>query len=77
MSITCNDGVDIPTLISEPCNGEYISTACITSPVSIIALNLPINATQQQINNALVLVVQNLLQQIVELTTRIEVLETL
>jgi len=76
MSLICNNGVNIPELILEPCKGENISTACVSSPVSITALNLPANSTQQQINTAFVLALQNLLNQIEELTARVEVLET-
>jgi len=70
-------GTNIPELLqSEPCNGEYISTACIAQNGAITALNLPANSTQQQINTAFVLALQNLLNQIEELTARVELLET-
>jgi hypothetical protein len=77
MSDLCYQGTTVPLeLIEEPCNGDYTSTACISSPVAITALNLPVNATQQQINNALVLAIQNLSNQIAELTARVVELET-
>ena len=77
MSDLCYTGTTVPLeLIEEPCNGSYTSTACISSPVAITALNLPTNSTQQQINNALVLAIQNLSNQITELTARVVELET-
>lgn len=77
MSLICNNGVDIPELLpSEPCKGDYVSTACVAQSGAITALNLPANSTQQQINTAFVLALQNLLNQIEELTARVEVLET-
>mgnify|MGYP006349048743 FL=1 len=77
MSDLCYTGTTVPLeLIEEPCNGNYTSTACISSPVAITALNLPANATQLQINTALVLAIQNLSNQIEELTARVIELET-
>ena len=77
MSDLCYTGTTVPLeLLEEPCGGNYTSTSCVSSPVAITALNLPVNATQLQINTALVLVVQNLSNQITELTARVVELET-
>ena len=44
------------TLDNSPidCEGTIASTACVASPTAITFLNLPIGATQAQINTALV-----------------------
>ena len=73
----CNNGISIPSLGISPCpDGIYHSDKCIIHSGAITALNLPANSTQQQINTAFVLALQNLLNQIEELTARVEVLET-
>jgi len=76
MSDICNNGTSVPTLSQETCNGEYKSTQCIIHPTAISYLNLPINSSQQAINNALILALQYKDEQIAQLTERIETLET-
>jgi hypothetical protein len=71
MPLTCQNGTDIPTLQSEPCNGEYTSTNCVTIPEALSYLNLPANATVTQVFNALVLALQFKDQQIQELQDQI------
>lgn len=57
--VTNNDPID--------CEGTYISTLCVTHPTAITALSLPANATQSQINNALVVALINALDRITAL----------
>jgi hypothetical protein len=76
MSDICNNGTSVPSLSQETCNGEYKSTQCIIHPTAISYLNLPINSSQQAINNALILALQYKDEQIAQLTERIETLET-
>ncbi len=76
MSDICQTGTSVPTLTQETCNGEYKSTQCIIHPTAISYLNLPINSSQQAINNALILALQYKDEQIAQLTERIETLET-
>jgi hypothetical protein len=76
MNIICNNGVDIPNILqTETCNGEYKSTQCIIHPTAISYLNLPINSSQQTINNAFILALQYKDEVILALTERIEALE--
>jgi hypothetical protein len=76
MSDICQTGTSVPSLSQETCNGEYKSTQCIIHPTAISYLNLPINSSQQAINNALILALQYKDEQIAQLTERIETLET-
>ena len=77
MSDICNNGTSVPTLTQESCNGVYTSTQCIIHPTAISYLNLPINSSQQTINNALILALQYKDEQIAQLTERIETLENI
>jgi len=76
MSDICNNGTSVPELITESCNGEYKSTQCIIHPTAISYLNLPINSSQQSINNAFILALQYKDEQIAQLIEKIETLET-
>ena len=75
MSEICNNGIDIPSLSTESCNGDYTSTQCIVHPTALSYLNLPANSSQQVINNTLILALQYKDEQIAQLTERIETLE--
>ena len=77
MSDICNNGTSVPTLTQESCNGVYTSTQCIIHPTAISYLNLPINSSQQAINNALILALQYKDEQIAQLIERIETLENI
>jgi len=77
MSDICQTGTEVPELITESCNGVYTSTQCIIHPTAISYLNLPINSSQQAINNALILALQYKDEQISQLTERIEILENI
>lgn len=76
MSDICQTGTSVPSLSQESCNGVYTSTQCIINPTAISYLNLPINSSQQTINNALILALQYKDEQIAQLTEKIETLET-
>ncbi len=67
---TCNNGIEIPDLEVDICNGETKPTACIIHADAIPSLELAANSTQAEINAALVLVINIL-------NTRITALETL
>ena len=71
MSLTCQNGTDIPTLQTEPCSGEYTSTNCVIIPEALSYLELQANATVTQVFNALVLALQHKDQQIQELQDQI------
>jgi hypothetical protein len=71
MSINCNDGVTIPQLISEECNGIYKNDICVKHPGAITALNLPANSSLNTIVNALVLAIQYKEEQIQDLQDQI------
>lgn len=74
----CLTGTNIPTLLpTEPCDGEYTSTACIVNPGAISYLNLPANSTQQTINSALINALMAKDATIFELESRILILENL
>mgnify|MGYP006943095540 CR=1 FL=1 len=75
MSDICNNGTSVPELITESCNGVYTSTQCIINPTAISYLNLPINSSQQAINNAFILALQYKDEVISGLIERIEALE--
>jgi len=81
--IPCNNGISIPTLETDPCNGERISTGCIIDDSLYSELSLEADSTQQEINQAMYLAFLNLkattedLQdQVSALEARIVILET-
>jgi len=76
MNDICQTGTSVPSLAEEVCNGEYKSTQCIIHPTAISYLNLPVNSSQQAINNALILALQYKDEQIAQLIERLEILET-
>lgn len=71
----CYQGTVVPEPIEEPCRNTYMSTNCVTIPTPFIYLDLPIGASQTQVNTNLVLALQTANQLIQDLTERIEILE--
>ena len=78
----CHQYTVIPTLPSDPCNGERGNTRCIYSPVSYTLLDVPANSSLDTILNAFVVALnaqntrlnaQELL--IADMEARIEILE--
>lgn len=47
------------TTINDPCNGDMKSTSCLVHTDAIAYLGLPANSTQEDINTALVLSLQD------------------
>ena len=74
MSTTCNQGIAIPTLSTDPCGGERIKAECVVDSNLYSELSLSINATQQQINQALYLAFLNLKATTENLQTQIDLL---
>lgn len=44
MSTNCYKGIEVPTLIEEPCGGIYTLDSCIVHAEAITYLNLPANS---------------------------------
>ena len=74
---TCNNGIDIPILLTEECDGVYTSDQCIRHADAISYLSLPADSSLAVIVTNLVLALMYKDEQIAELTTRIEILENL
>ena len=72
----CYIGVTMEAPIEAPCGGEFKSTACIVETNAISYLNLPAGATQSQINAALINALLYKDQQILNLQTQIDELQT-
>lgn len=51
--MACNDGVTIPTLQEDPCNGKTINAKCVIDSNIYEDLELDANSTQEEINQAL------------------------
>lgn len=49
----CNNGISIPTLTSDSCQGKRISTNCVFSPTAVTYLGLPANSSIETIFSAL------------------------
>lgn len=47
-----------------PCDGEYILTDCVTNPSSLPFLNLTVNSSQTEVNNAIVSTLINISNEI-------------
>lgn len=69
-------------LVTDTCEGKLTSTTCVIHETAITYLDLPANATQEEINNALVLSLQDTRnrlataeEQILDLESRVEALE--
>lgn len=71
----CYEGISVPDPIEEPCGNMYMSTNCITTPIQYIYLDLPVGASQTEINTNLVLALQSANQLIQDLIARVETLE--
>ena len=72
--IPCNNGVTIPTLETDLCNGSTKSSACIIDSNLYSELSLSEDSTQQQINQALYLAFLNLKATTENLQTQIDLL---
>lgn len=72
--MSCNTGISIPELNTDPCNGKKHNAACVihTSPITI--LDLVANSTQEQINNAFVLAITSLINRVELLESQVETL---
>lgn len=72
----CNQDIFTPTN-DQPvlCDGKFYSTECILTPNAIPYINIPVNASQQQINTNLVLALQQANVTIQQLSQRIDDLE--
>ena len=64
-----NNNIEI-LQIPDPCNGERISTDCVTYSSAITLLALPPNSSNTEVINALVLAINSLIG-------RVELLETI
>lgn len=64
MKKNCEQGVVIPPLVEDPCDGERVPANCVVDSNLYSDLGLSENATQQQINNALYLAFKNLQAQL-------------
>jgi len=64
MSVKCNQGISTPTLILDECNGTTVNAKCLIDSTLYPELNLDVNSSQQEINQALYLALVNLKNQI-------------
>lgn len=71
----CNNGINIPTLETDPCNGERVSAGCVIDSSLYSELSLSANSTQQQINQAQYLASLNTKSVTDNLQTQIDILE--
>lgn len=53
--MNCNNGINVPTLPTDPCNGFMGSTLCIKKAEPIVFLDLPANSTLDEIINNIIL----------------------
>ena len=72
--MNCPTEIEIPNL-TEPCGGDYISTNCLVIPEANVTLDLPVNATQTEVNDALTAALIYKEQQIVALQALIDALD--
>ena len=72
--MNCPTEIEIPNL-TEPCSGDYTSTNCTFIPEANVTLDLPANASQTQVNNALTAALIYKEQQIVALQALIDALD--
>lgn len=70
MPTSCNQGITIPTLTTDLCEGKTTKASCVIDSGIYSELSLPANATQQQINQALYNAFRSL-------KTRVETLENI
>lgn len=64
MPLPCNQGIIIPILESDQCQGSTTKASCVRDSSLYSELNLPANATQQQINLAFYNTVRSLKERI-------------
>ena len=68
--MSCITNITIPTLPTDSCGGKTMSTKCLINESAIPSLFLEPNSTQEEVNNALVLAINALIN-------RVELLETI
>ena len=73
--MNCPTEIEIPNL-TEPCDGNYISTNCLNIPEANATLSLPVNATQTEVNDALTAALIYKEQQIVALQALVGGIDT-
>lgn len=73
--MNCPTEISIPTPLVEECSGNYISTNCLVIPQANVTLDLPINATQTEVNDALTAALIYKEQQITALQDLIDALD--
>ena len=71
----CVTNVNIPTPIAEKCQGVYTSTDCIIIPEANVTLDLPINSSQTEVNNAITAALIYKEQQIQQMENDIDLLD--
>lgn len=69
MPTNCDNGIVIPTLITDPCNGKTKSSDCIIYEEAITYLGLPANSNITTIIQALVLSLKDARDRILDLET--------
>ena len=72
MNTNCYTGTTIPPLESEPCDGNYTSTQCVTHSGIITYLGLGANTTLDEILTKIILSLQSKDSQIQELQAQID-----
>ena len=72
---TCYQGIQIPTLQSDPCNGKTKNSACIIHPDALTLLELPANSPIRDIINTYAIALNSALNRIQALETIVEDLE--
>lgn len=60
----CNQGIDIPTLSTDFCNGKTINTKCVIHEDEISLLEIDANSSQYLINNAILVAMTSLLNRV-------------
>lgn len=60
MIIRCNNGITIPILEDDPCNGSCILTKCVYSDNPIISLGIPSNTSLENIINNIAININSL-----------------
>jgi hypothetical protein len=68
MSNICYTGINIPEPQEEDCSGNYTKLQCVYSPIAIPSLSLPANTKLTEIVEALLQKIEDLQNQINELT---------
>ena len=73
----CNQGINIPTLQIDMCNGETKPASCIIDNLLYSELGLEINSNQQQINQAMYLAFVNFNTTVNSMQIQIDNLQTI